>query len=170
MAKFDSELFGHFEYGPDLTYNDLLAREAELVDALNIALADAGGAHMDFTPTGDALRVQCVFARHEEESFHAACAAVAPLLRGNVEGRMLFVDKGLAALHLYLLADGCWKEASLRLPKARTGITLLAATDPACVSVPTAPTKGKGGRKAERAKGDTASAPPVTRKPTGESG
>lgn len=137
MAKFDCELFGHFFYGPELSYNDLLAREAELVDALHGALDASGGEHIDFTPTGDALRVQCVFAHHEETAFHAACAAVAPLLRDNVEGRMLFVDKGLDLLHLYLLADGVWQEAALRLPDARAGMAAHAHKDPALAVVPT---------------------------------
>lgn len=81
--------------------------------------------------------MQCVFAHHEETAFHAACAAVAPLLRDNVEGRMLFVDKGLDLLHLYLLADGVWQEAALRLPDARAGMAAHAHKDPALAVVPT---------------------------------
>ncbi len=139
MAKFDCELFGHFVYGPELSYNDLLAREAELVDAIHGALDASGGEHIDFTPTGDALRVQ-------------ACAAVAPLLRGDVEGRMLFVDKGLDLLHLYLLADGTWREAALRLPEARAGMAAHAQTDPALAVVPTTRPK-PGAARAKRGKG-----------------
>lgn len=138
MAKFDCELFGHFVYGPELSYNDLLAREAELMDAIHGALDANGGGHIDFAPTGDALRVQCVFARHEEAAFRTACAVVAPLLRGDVEGRMLFVDKGLDLLHLYLLADGRWREAALRLPEPRAGLTSHPHQDPAPGAMPAA--------------------------------
>ena len=151
MAKFDCELFGHFVYGPELSYNDLLAREAELVDAIHAALDASGGEHIDFTPTGDALRVQCVFAHHEEAAFHTACAAVAPLLRGDVQGRMLFVDKGLDMLHLYLLADGRWRESGLRLPAAREGMARHSDADPALAVVPTTTPK-PGAARANRGK------------------
>lgn len=166
MAKFDCELFGHFVYGPELSYNDLLAREAELVDALQGALDASGGEHIDFTPTGDALRVQCVFANHEETAFHAACAAVAPLLRGDVEGRMLFVDKGLDLLHLYLLADGVWQEAALRLPDARAGMAAHAHTDPALTVVPTAKPK-PGTARARRVKSGDKAGGKTAAKPVG---
>lgn len=151
MAKFDCELFGHFVYGPELSYNDLLAREAELVDAIHGALDASGGEHIDFTPTGDALRVQCVFAHHEETVFHAACAAVAPLLRSDVEGRMLFVDKGLDLLHLYQLAGGRWRESGLRLPSAREGLARHTDVDPALAVVPTTTPK-PGAARAKRDK------------------
>jgi hypothetical protein len=77
---------------------------------------------------------------------------VAPLLRGDVEGRMLFVDKGLDLLHLYLLADGHWREAALRLPKARAGMARLSGTDPAVAVVPTTRPKS-GTTRAKRGKG-----------------
>ena len=77
---------------------------------------------------------------------------MAPLLRHDVEGRMLFVDKGLDLLHLYLLADNAWQEAALRLPDARAGMAVHAHKDPALTVVPTAKPK-PGAARAKRGKG-----------------
>jgi len=122
MALMHSEMFANFVYDQTLTYNELLEREAELVETMQTTFEDVGGAHVEFAPTGDALNVQCLFAEHDEGLFHAVCDAVSPMLRSDVEGRILFVDRNLGTLHLYLLADGVWREGVLRVPGAREGL------------------------------------------------
>ncbi|HCG05240.1 MAG TPA: hypothetical protein DEV75_10010, partial [Desulfovibrio sp.] len=63
---------------------------------------------------------------------------------------MLFVDKGLDMLHLYLLADGRWRESGLRLPAAREGMARHSDADPALAVVPTTtPKPGARRRKGE---------------------
>lgn len=122
MAQTHSEMFAHFLYDQALSYAELLEREAELIGTMQSTFEDVGGVHVDFSPTGDALAVQCIFSAHDEGLFHRVCDGVSPLLRNDVEGRILFVDKSLGTLHLYLLADGHWREGVLRVPGAREGL------------------------------------------------
>jgi hypothetical protein len=115
------ELFGHFAYSEDLSYHDLLEREAGLLEALEQTLRGHEAAHIDFTPAGDVLRMQCMFAKPDKALFHALCEEIAPLLAKDIEGRLLFVDKDLVRVNFYCLADSTWKEAVLSFPGARAG-------------------------------------------------
>ena len=61
MGRYQCEMFGRFIYGDILTYEELQDVEALFVPRLEELLQQAGAAHVDFTPTGDILLVQCVF-------------------------------------------------------------------------------------------------------------
>ncbi len=122
MSVYQCELFGHFVYSEDLSYVGLLEREAALMDAFDRLRRGMDAAHVDFTPTGDALRAQCVFAKADEALFHSVCDAIAPLLGDDMEGKLLFVDKDLEHVALYCLAGAVWKEASIALPEARDAL------------------------------------------------
>lgn len=122
MALYHCELFGHFIYSLELSYNELLEREAVLLEALDDVLRGMDAAHIEFTPMGDALRVQCQLGKPNEELFHSAAEAIAPLLGQDVEGRLLFVDKDMTALSLYYMAHDSWKEARIELPTAAESV------------------------------------------------
>ena len=122
MSAYQCELFGHFVYSEDLSYADLLERETDLMGAFDRLLRDMDAAHIDFTPTGDALRVQCMFADAEDALFHSVCDAAAPLLANDIKGKMLFVDKDLAHISMYYLEKSAWKEAAIALPGAREAL------------------------------------------------
>ncbi|MBO5491309.1 MAG: hypothetical protein J5960_07820, partial [Desulfovibrio sp.] len=64
MDKNRSELFGHFSYADSLTYEALLAAEETLIGEMESLLQRAGAEHLDFTPLGDALMLECVFEEH----------------------------------------------------------------------------------------------------------
>lgn len=123
MTRHRSEMFAHFLYDQALTYTELLDREAELMASMQHVFDKTGAAHVEFTPTGDALGVRCSFRAQDESLFHSVCDAVTPLLRHDVQGRLLFVDTSLDIIHLYLLAEGTWKEGALQLPGARDGLS-----------------------------------------------
>ncbi len=113
MGMHDCEIFGHMLYSPDLSYNELYALEADLIDELRDALEQAGAEHVDLTAQGDALRMQCVLARYEEAAFHSLCDAVAAFLPKSVQGRLLCVHKDLHVVHLYCFLENGWKEAAM---------------------------------------------------------
>jgi hypothetical protein len=127
MARYDTEMFCRFVYSPELSYEALLALEAALKVALTAVLDEGGGEFIHFEETGDALRVQCVFAGYDEDAFHALCDRIAPLTDGRTEAGMLFVDKDLQLLHVYALHDGMWRECCVALPAP--GPLSAAATD-----------------------------------------
>ncbi|MDR2124464.1 MAG: hypothetical protein LBP38_05730 [Desulfovibrio sp.] len=116
MARHDAEMFCRFVYSPDLSYEALLTLEAALKVELAAVLGEGGGEFIHFEETGDALRVQCVFAGYDEDVFHALCEKIAPLTDGRAETCMLFVDKDLQLLHVYALHDGAWRECCVGLP------------------------------------------------------
>lgn len=116
MAHYETELFVQCVYSLELSYHDLLEREAELKLAINEALENNGAEFIHFEPMGDTMRAQCMFAAHAEDLFHEICKGLAPHMDGNVEARLLFVHKNLDLLHIYTISKKKWKEACLSLP------------------------------------------------------
>ncbi len=117
MATYKTELFGHVVYSPELTYEDLLAREEEVKEHIRAVLTEHGGDFLHFEALGDTLRVQCVFQAGDEDFFQALCAAVAPWFNEGISARLLFIDKDLESLFFYGIRDGAWQEAVLALPE-----------------------------------------------------
>lgn len=118
MAQHASELFAQCIYSPDLSYEQLLALEADMKLELNKILEERGGEFIHFEELGDTLRVQCVFAESEENLFHSVCEEIAPLMDGTVEARLLFVDKDLEGVSFYVVNRGEWQEGFVSLPPA----------------------------------------------------
>lgn len=116
MDKNRSELFGHFSYDDDLTYEDLLELEEALTAAMTNLLLRAGASHLDFTPQGDALMFQCVFEAHKLYVYRKIAFETATLLPEGVRGRLLCLDKDFNSLHIYWLRRGQWQEEERSVP------------------------------------------------------
>jgi hypothetical protein len=125
------EMFCRFVYSPELSYEELLTLEAELKISLTGALGEFGGEFVQFEETGDAVRLQCVFAEYDEDMFHALCDRIAPLTDGKVEAGILFVDKDLEKLHVYAVHEGTWRECCVDLPAFGPLTELAADREPA---------------------------------------
>lgn len=123
MDKYRCEMFGHFTYDERLTYQELLDREAELTQDMQLLLERSKAVHIDFTPLGDELMVQCAFGAYSVQTFHALCDDIQKFLCAAVEARLLFVDKHLAMLDMYWITDGGWQEAGVDIPKASQAIS-----------------------------------------------
>lgn len=116
VAQAQTEFFGYFIYGPDLTYEELLDREDALKTSLQEILAGIEADYIHFEANGDTLRVQCGLGAKGEDLFHAVCIKIAPFMQNGLDGRLLFVDKDLHMLHAYSLHKGKWQEAAIALP------------------------------------------------------
>ena len=116
MPKFRCELFGHFVFAEEMSYADLLEKEARLKEELSELFVQAGFAHMHFTPIGDFLLVQGVAADHDQDLFHEVCEAVRQLLDEGVQARLLFVDRFLDSVYFYVLNNEKWWESFLEWP------------------------------------------------------
>ncbi|WP_417292536.1 hypothetical protein [Desulfovibrio porci] len=116
MDKNRSEIFGQFSYDESLTYEELLDVENTLTADLEALLQRAGAAHLDFTPLGDALMCQCAFETHKLYVYRKIAQEAAALLPRGVTGRLLCVDKSLAALHVYWIQPGQWEEEERPVP------------------------------------------------------
>lgn len=117
MGRYQCEMFGQFIYGDILTYEELQDVEALFVPRLDELLQQAGAAHVDFTPTGDILLVQCVFEAQKSYIFRKLAQELAALLPQAVRGNLLFLKKDLSVQHLYWLEAGCWREEERTLPQ-----------------------------------------------------
>lgn len=115
MAMFQTEFFGLIVYSPELTYEDLLAREEELKEVLQETMQNFQGAAINFEALGDSLRVQCMFAETGEDFFREFADELAPAIDEGLSGRLLFVDKDLKTLSIFGLDEGKWEEAMLDL-------------------------------------------------------
>ena len=116
MDKNRSEIFGQFSYDESLTYEELLDVANTLSADLEALLQRAGAAHLDFTPLGDALMCQCAFETHKLYVYRKIAQEAAALLPRGVTGRLLCVDKSLAALHVYWIQPGQWQEEERPVP------------------------------------------------------
>lgn len=123
MDKYRCEMFGHFTYDERLTYQELLDRETKLTQDMQLLLDQSEAVHIDFTPLGDELMVQCAFAVYNVQTFHTLCDAAQTFLCDAVEARLLFVDKHLASVDVYWVTNQGWQEASLDIPKASTAVS-----------------------------------------------
>ncbi|SBV93505.1 conserved hypothetical protein [uncultured delta proteobacterium] len=118
MSFHKVEVFGHVVYSPDLSYDDLLAREEGIKAMVQTVLEKAGGDFIHFEALGDALRFQCVLTEEREEAFHAICDNLAPAVKNGLDARLLMVDKDLDTLYFYSVTGGKWQEALVGLPPA----------------------------------------------------
>lgn len=114
---YHTEMFAHFVYSPDLSYHELMDAEDELKPFFLELLEGQEANYVNFEAVGDTLRVQCVFKSFDETLFHSICEGLKPIIDENLDGRILFVDKGLGALAFYLLDQDGWKESILSLPQ-----------------------------------------------------
>ena len=116
MPKFRCELFGHFIFAEELSYADLMEKEARMKEELSGLFAQAGFVHVHFTPIGDFLLVQGVTSDHEQDLFQEVCEAVSQILDEGVEARLLFVDRFLDSVYFYALNNETWWETFLEWP------------------------------------------------------
>lgn len=124
MNKFQCELFGHFIYDESLTYQELLDMESRFIGSARALLEGRNAWHIDFTPMGDGLAVQCAFSVYEEDFFGDICADLHQNLPPGMEGRLLFIDKCLAALHVFHFNHEKWLGKPLGIPSVRQALAM----------------------------------------------
>lgn len=110
MDKNQIELFGNFCYDESLTYEALIAAEDVLIGELDALLQRAGAEHIDFTPLGDSLMLQCEFAAYKLYVFRKVAMEIAALLPEGVTGRLLSLHYDLSSMHAFWLRPGAWVE------------------------------------------------------------
>ena len=116
MSKFRCEMFGHFVYDESLSYHELLDVEARLIGNIQLLLEDNSAEHIDFSPLGDELMVQCAFEAYEETLFRSLSDGLRPTLPEAVDAKLLFVDKHLASLYVFHINSQQDKGQHLNLP------------------------------------------------------
>jgi hypothetical protein len=125
MTKHHSEIFGQFRYDDSLTYEQLLGMEVSLITDLNNLMLRAGAEHLNFTPMGDELWLQCSFAAHKLYVYRKIALETAAMLPPGITGRLLCLHKSLDALHVYWIQAGQWEEEERPVPqKAPDGLKI----------------------------------------------
>lgn len=116
MDKNQIEIFGELTYSEHLTYEELLDRERVLLEQLDGIFLDAGAAHLDFTPHGDLLMLQCAFEYRNLEIMRDIAQEVAAVLPDGIRGRIFCLEKNLAYGHMFWVAPLQWQEREFELP------------------------------------------------------
>ena len=116
MDKNQIEIFGELTYSEHLTYEELLDRERVLLEQLDGIFLDAGAAHLDFTPHGDLLMLQCAFEYRNLEIMRDIAQEVAAVLPDGIRGRIFCLEKNLAYGHMFWIAPLQWQEREFELP------------------------------------------------------
>ncbi|MBR3664899.1 MAG: hypothetical protein IKN64_09665 [Desulfovibrio sp.] len=117
MDKTSSEIFGNFVYDESLTYDELLHTEETLTSAIEDLLKRAGAEHVDFTPMGDSLMLQCSCQGHKIYIFRKLACELAEILPQKISGRICCLSHGLDTCHVYWLHKNAWQEVSLVIPQ-----------------------------------------------------
>lgn len=135
MDKNCSELFGNFAYAESLTYEALLAVEDSLIVGMEDLLLRAGAEHVDFTPLGDSLMLECEFEQHKLYVYRKIAMGMAAMLPEGVSGRLLCLHRDFSSLHAFWLRPGQWMEEERSLPETPPdGLTVHAAARVALAS------------------------------------
>lgn len=116
MNKFHCEMFGHFAYDEILSYHDLLEMEGRFIGIVQELLTQEGAEHVDFTPLGDELMVQCAFDTWSDELFQSLCSGLSQQMSPYIQGRLLFVDKHLTSLHVFHVNHERWSATHTTIP------------------------------------------------------
>lgn len=116
MDKNLTEIYAEFTYSESLTYYELLDTENFLIEQIDLLFLDAGAAHLDFTPLGDILMMQCAFECRNLEILRDVAGEIAGILPDGVKGRILCLEKNLATYSLFWLSGGKWQEKDYILP------------------------------------------------------
>lgn len=115
MNKNESEIFGEFTYAESMTYDDLLENEALLLEQLDNIFLEGGAEHLDFTPLGDMLMLQCAFEIKNLEILRDIAQEIAAFLPKGIAGRVLCLEKNLASVHIFWIRKGQWQEKEYKL-------------------------------------------------------
>ncbi len=116
MDQTSSEIFGHFLYDESLTYDELLHTEETLTSAIEDLLKRAGAEHVDFTPMGDSLMLQCCCQGHKVYIFRKLACELSEILPPNITGRICCLSHALETCHIYWLRKNAWQEISHPIP------------------------------------------------------
>ena len=116
MDTTSSEILGHFVYDESLTYDELLLTEEHLIKDFEDLLDIAGAEHIDFTPMGDALMLQCSFVGHKVYIFRKLTCKVAEILPQEISGRLVCLSHTLNTCHVYWLHRNEWFEQTIEIP------------------------------------------------------
>lgn len=106
MARLLYECFCTLIYDAELTYEEVLEREEQVKEAMQMLLLDSGAVHIDFVPLSDSLQVQWAFAELSEDDWKNLCTNIAELAVSGVQAKTLLVDRNLEELQLAYLAHG----------------------------------------------------------------
>jgi hypothetical protein len=130
MPKFRTELFGQLIYDPEISYEDLLPLEEELINLVTARLEEFRGRFITFESEGDRAYFQCLFQDFGAAMFANISKSLKNLtvgkgglgglgdLGGRIEGKLLFVDKELSAVYFYTLNKGKLAGRKVELPAA----------------------------------------------------
>lgn len=104
MPYYPLEAFCRVEYPGELTYEELLHYEAELIPHAESLLADYNAVHVDVFPDGDELKIQCAFTELSPAAFQALARKLAKGIPSCATARLLLVQKNLRGATLVQIA------------------------------------------------------------------
>jgi hypothetical protein len=118
MPKYRAELFGQLIYSPEISYEDLLPLEDELIIFVRQTLENVNARFISFEQEGDHTFFQCVFQNFDESFFASLGHMLKDKIKNKVEGKLFFVDKALSSVYFYALNNGALKTHKVTLPMA----------------------------------------------------
>ena len=118
MPKYRAELFGQLIYSPEISYEDMLPLEEELILFVRQTLEHYHGQFISFDPEGDHTFFKCVFQTFDEDLFAALGQRLKDKISDKVEGKLFFVDKALASAYFCALNNETLETRTITLPAA----------------------------------------------------
>ena len=118
MPKHRVEVFGQIIYAPEISYDDLLGLENEIVGLVSALLEDMRAEFIAFESEGDRTFFQCALQSCDREKAKSMAARLAEKIKDQWECKILFVDKMLFEHYFYALNQRGGKSKKLLLPEA----------------------------------------------------
>ncbi len=122
MKKNQYEMFCHLIYAENLSYEELLEKENQIIPDINQVLLELEASYINFEQLGDSLNVQCVLTSNELEQLKSMANDIASIASENIEGRIVLIDAMLDQILCFFIVNGKCQAGELNLPSPRLGI------------------------------------------------
>lgn len=118
MPKYQTELFGQVIYSAEISYDALLALEAEMQSFIVESLEAAGGEFLAFESEGDRTFFQCAFQSCDAKLAEKLAKRFAGRIDKNLESKLMFVDRMLSSHIFYAINSKNTQLEKIELPPA----------------------------------------------------
>lgn len=116
MAYLPYEYFCYFIYDAELSYEEMMNKEEKLTFFVQQTLIFFGAIHLDFTPVGDGLQVQCSFEEMHDRKYNKLCEALSCYACDGISGKFLLISKDLNQLQIVIALDMKYQKHNFTIP------------------------------------------------------
>ena len=116
MAYLPYEYFCYFVYDIELSYEEIMSKEERLTFFVQQILNNFDAIHLDFTPVGDGLQVQCSFEDMNDRKYNELCEALSNYTCDGISVKFLLISRDLKQLQGVMASDKKFQKYTFTIP------------------------------------------------------